>query len=152
MRDFGSREHRLVGAGEEQLAAEFAGAGAEIDDVSRRRDGVGIVLDDEDGVAEVAQGFEDVDEALGVARMQADGRLVENVERADQMRAERGGELDALRFAAGERGGEAIEREVVEADFIEELQARANFFENFLGDFRLRRESARASRKRRGLP
>ena len=29
-------QHRVVGAGEEQLAAEFAGAGAEIDDASRR--------------------------------------------------------------------------------------------------------------------
>ena len=102
-------------------------------------DGVGIVFDDEHGVAEIAQGFEDVDEALRIARMQADGRLVENVERADEMRAERSRELDALRFAAGKRRGEALEREVVEADFVEKLQARANFVENFVGDFRLRR-------------
>ena len=101
---------------------------------------VGIMLDDENGVAEIAQRFEDVDQALGVARMQANGRLVEDIERADEMRAERRGELDALGFAAGKRGGEAVEREVVEADFVEELQARANFVENFVGDFCLRRE------------
>ncbi len=131
-------QHRVVGAGEKQLAAEFAGAGAEIDDRIGGFDRVGIVLDDQNRVAEVAQRFEDVDQALGVARMQTDRRLVEHVERADEMRAERRGELDALGFAAGERGGEAVEREVVEADFVEELEARANFVEDFVGDFRLR--------------
>ena len=110
------------------------------------------MLDDQNGVAEIAERFEDVDQALGVARMQADGRLVENVERADEMRAERRGELDALRFAAGERGGEAVEREVVEADFVEELQARANLVENLVGDFRLARASAPAWRRKRALP
>ena len=96
------------------------------------------MLDDQDGVAEVAQVLEDVDQPVRVARMQADGRLVEHVERADEMRAERSGQLDALRFAAGKRGGEAVEREIVEADFVEEAQALANFFEDFVGDFGLR--------------
>ena len=40
------------------------------------------MLDDEDGVAEVAEVFEDADELGGIARMQADGWLVEHVERA----------------------------------------------------------------------
>ncbi len=136
--DLGSVENFLVSAGEKQFAAKFAGAGAEIEDAVGGLDGVRVVFDDENGVAEIAKGFEDVDEALGVARMKTDGRLVENIERADQMGAERGGQLDALRFAAGERGGEAVESEVIEADFIEELQAGANFFEDFIGDFGLR--------------
>ena len=100
-------------------------------------DDVGVVLDDEDGVAEVAQGVEDVDELGGVAGVQADGRLIEHVERADEARAERGCELNALRFAAGERGGEAVEGEVVEADLVEEVDALADFFQDFAGDFRL---------------
>ena len=100
-------------------------------------DDVGIVLDDEDGVAEVAQGFEDADELGGVAGVQADGGFVEHVERADETRAERGGELDALRFAAGERGAEAVEGEVVEADFVEEVDALADLFEDLAGDFHL---------------
>src|SRR5580704_10035558 len=69
--------------------------------------------------------------------MQADGRLIEYVESAHQVRTERCGELNALRFAAGESGSEAIEREVVEADLIEKLQPGANFFEYFLRDFGL---------------
>ena len=46
----------------------FAGARAEIDDVVGGFNGVGIVLDHQHGIAEVAQGLQDVDQALGVAR------------------------------------------------------------------------------------
>ena len=83
----GFGEHSLIVAGEEQFAAEFSGAGAEIDDVVGGTDGVRIMFDDEDGVAKVAEGFEDVDEALGVARVQADGRLVKNIKSTDEMGA-----------------------------------------------------------------
>src|SRR5260221_6353929 len=127
-------EHVSVSAGKEELAAEVARARAEIDDVACSLNGVGIVLDDEDSVAEVAKRLQNLDEALRVARVEADGWLIENVERADEMRAERRGELDALRFAAGESGGETVEGEVVKADFVEELEATANFFEDFVGD------------------
>ena len=82
------------------------------------------MLDDEDGVADVAQVVQQADEALAVARVQADGRLVEDVERADERGAEIRGELDALRLAARKRGGEAVERQVVEADVDEELRRR----------------------------
>ncbi len=129
-----SRSRASSGAGENHLAAVFAGAGAEIENVIGGEDGVGIVLDDQERVAEIAQAFQDVDEAMRVARMQADGRLIENVERADEMRAERCGQLDALGFAAGESGGEAIERKILEADFDQVAQALLDFFENFRGD------------------
>ena len=129
------RRDLVVGAGGEELAAVLAGAGAEVEDVVGGAHDVGVVLDDEDGVAEVAQVVQDVDEPVGVAGVQADGGLVEHVERADQTRAERGGELNALRFAAGERGGEAVEREVFEADLVQEVDALADLFEELVGDF-----------------
>ena len=151
MSDCGAASKLVARAGEEQLAAELAGAGAEVEHVIGGGDGVGIVLDDQDGVAQIAQALENFDQAMRVARMQADGRLVEHVERADQMRAERSGQLDALRFAAGKRGGEAVEREVIEADFVEEAQALANFFEDFVGDGGLLRRRASASRRTAAL-
>ena len=43
------------GAVGDEEAAVFAGAGAEVEDVVGFADGVFVVLDDEDGVAEVAQ-------------------------------------------------------------------------------------------------
>src|SRR5215831_13039813 len=54
------------------------------------------------------------------------------------MRAQRRRKLNALRFAAGERGSKAVKCEIVEPDFIQELQPRANFFKDFVGDFQLR--------------
>ena len=129
-----SRSKASRGPAKEQLAAVFAGAGPEIENVIGGQHGVGIVLDDEDRVAQIAQALQDFDQPMRVARMQSDRRLVEHVQRAHQMRAERSGQLDALRFAAGERGGEAVEREIFEADFIEEAQPLLDFFQDFFGD------------------
>jgi hypothetical protein len=55
--------------------------------------------------------------------------------------------LDALRFAAGERGAEAVEGEVVEADLMQEVDALADLFEDLSGDLGLcRRELQRCRR------
>src|SRR5947208_9836973 len=70
--------------------------------------------------------------------MQANGRFIQYVKSADQVRAERGRKLNALRFTARERGREAVEREVVQTHFIQKLQARAYLFEDFVCDFQLR--------------
>ena len=86
-------------------AAQAAGAGAEIDHVIGALNGFGIVLDHQHRVAHVAQTRQRVEQAVVIARMQADGGLVQHVEHAAQFRADLRGQTDALRFAAGERGG-----------------------------------------------
>ena len=122
----------------DDIAAQAACAGAEIENVVGVADGVFVVLDDQHGVAEVAQFFEGLDQAVVVALVQADGGLVEHVKNAAQARADLRGQADALAFAAGERGGVAVEREVVEADGAEEFEALGDFAANALGDERLR--------------
>src|SRR3972149_1839966 len=112
----GGAEELLLRAGEAEAAAVLAGAGAEVEDAVGAADELGVVLDHQDGVAEVAQAFQDFDEAVGVAGVQADGRLVENVEGADQAGADGGGELDALGLAAGQGRGQPGERDVVEPE------------------------------------
>ena len=113
-----------------------------------------VVLDDDHGVAEVAQLLERREQPRVVALMQPDRRLVEDVEHADEARADLRREADALRLAAGERLGRAAEREVVETDVDEEAQPLAHFLENRPGDLRVesglavRREPARARRTR----
>ena len=97
-------------------------------------DDVGVVFDDEDGVAEVAEVMEDPDQAFGVTGVEADGGFIEDVTSADEAGAEAGGELDALGFAPGEGGGEAVESEVFEADAIEEFEALLDFDEDLSGD------------------
>ena len=53
-----------------------AHAGTKIDDEIGAADGVFIMFDDENGVAEIAQLFERVEKAIIVARVQTDGGLV----------------------------------------------------------------------------
>ncbi len=66
------------------MAAEFAGTGAEVEEMVGGADDVGVVLDDEDGVAEVAEVLHDADEFGSVTGVEADRGLVENVECAYQ--------------------------------------------------------------------
>ena len=123
----------------DDLAAVHAGARAHVDDVVGREDRLLVVLDDDHGVAEVAQVHERVEQALVVALVQADRRLVEDVHHADEARADLAREPDALRLAAGQRLGAAVERQVVEPDVDQELQAVADLVDD------LRRRSRRAS-------
>ena len=71
-------------------------------------DGLVIVLDDQHGVADVAQPDQGIQQAGVVAGMQADGGLVQHVQHAHQARADLGGQADALGFAAGEGLGRAV--------------------------------------------
>ena len=66
----------------------LAGARAHVDQVVGGVHGLLVVLDDEHGVAEVAQALERADELRVVALVQADRRLVEDVEHADERRAD----------------------------------------------------------------
>ena len=77
---------------------------------------------------------ERVEQAVVVARVQPDRRLVENVEHADQAAADLAGQPDALRLAAGERGGGAVEREILEPHVGQKSQPAADLLEHFGGD------------------
>src|SRR6266567_8392371 len=121
----------------DEVAAGVARARTEVDDKIGAADGFFIVLDDEAGVAEIAKMFKRAEEARVVACVQADARLVEDIENAAEARADLRGQADALGFAAGESGGRAVEAEIAEADGEEELDALGNFFERARGDFLL---------------
>ena len=69
-----------------------------------------------------------------VALVQPDRRLVEHVEHADQAGADLGGQPDALRLAAGQRGRGAVEREVVQPDVDEEAEPGVDLLEHPLAD------------------
>ena len=123
MRALGGFDHFHRRAAGDQLAAVGAAFGAEVDDPVGFLDDVEVVLDGDDGVAAVDQAVQDVDQLLDVGEVQAGGRLVEDVERrAARFLAELVGELDALRFAAGERVAALAEGEVAEADVVEQAQ------------------------------
>ncbi len=74
----------LQRAGVDHAATLLAGADAHVDHRVGHLDHVGVVLDDEDGVALVAQLPQDCDQPFVVARVQPDRRFVEHVQRVDQ--------------------------------------------------------------------
>ena len=143
-------QQRLERAGEDDAAALLAGAEAHVDDRVGDADHVGVVLDDEHGVALIAQLAQDGDQPLVVARVQADRRLVEDVERVDQRRPERRRQVDALRLAARQRRRQPIERQVVEADVAQEPEPLADLAQHLVGDRRvlLRQRQRREERVR----
>src|SRR2546426_890943 len=124
----------LAGPGKQDAATLLAGAGAQVDHVVCGGNRVRIVFHHQDGVAQVSQGLQDVNQAVGVARMQPDGRLIEHVERPHQMRAERSGQLNALRLAARKRRGQPVPRQVLQPYGIEKAQALLDFLQNFFSD------------------
>src|SRR5207244_12858228 len=87
----------------------------------------------------VADASPDFDEPLSVARMQPDGGLVQNVKSADQRRSQRCRKLNALRLAAGERRREPVQRQVLQADVVEEPKTRLDLQKDALGNFGLHR-------------
>ena len=119
-----------VGALKDDFSAGGAVAGAEIHDLVRRADHAGLVFDDDDGVAGVAQLLEEADQAFGVARMQADARFVEDEKRIDQASAQAGGEVHPLGLAARERARGAVQGEIAQADLVEIAEAGADFVQD----------------------
>ena len=110
------------GALEHHLAAGGARAGTEVDDVVGDRDRLRLVLDDEHGVALVAQLQQQVVHPLDVVRVQPDRRLVEDVGDVGERRPEVADHLGALRLAARQRARRAVEREVAEPDLDERVE------------------------------
>ncbi len=116
------------------MAAGDAGARSQIDDVSRRADRLGIVLDDDQRVAEIAQRSKRCEQALVVALVQSDRGLIEDVHDARQARAHLACQADALRLAAGERFGAAFERQIFKPDVDQEAQPLLHLLDDLGGD------------------
>jgi hypothetical protein len=113
----------------DDLAAVLPRSRADVDDPVGGGDGVLVVLDDDEGVAEVAQPHQGLDEPVVVALVQADRGLVEDVEHAHQAGPDLGRQADALGLAAGQRARRAIERQVVESHVDEEAQPGGDLLE-----------------------
>ena len=127
--------HDFLGrAMRDQISAMASGAGAEVDHVIRAANGFFVVLDHQHGVAQIAQIFQRGQQPAIVAMMQADGRLVQHIEHAAQLRANLRRQPNALAFAAGESRRRAVERNVVQSNGIQKLQPLDNFMHDASGD------------------
>ena len=90
-----------------------ARAGADIHNVIRRAHGIFIVLDDDERIAQIAQVFQRGKQLFIVALVQANGRLIQNIQYAHQAGTNLRGQANALRFAAGQRSRRARQRQII---------------------------------------
>ncbi len=127
-------DHLLGYAGAHDLAAMLARTGAHVDHVVGRANGLLVVLDDDDRVAQVAQTLHRRDQPGVVALVKPDRRLVEDVEDAHQPCADLRRKPDALCLSAGERCRAAVESEVVETDIDQEPQTLDDLLDDAAGD------------------
>src|ERR1700675_1854700 len=87
------------------------------------------MLDDQHGIAKIAQLLERAKQAVIVAGVQTDGGFIEYIEHATQTRTNLRGQANALSFAAGKRRGGTIEAEVIQADGEQKIEALGDFSE-----------------------
>ena len=111
-------------AGHHHLATVLAGARPDVHHPVGGPDGVLVVLDHDQRVAEIAQPGEGLDQPVVVPLVQPDRRLVEHVQHPDQPGADLGGQPDPLRLAAGQGGRRPVQRQIVEADVQQEPEPR----------------------------
>jgi hypothetical protein len=118
---------------EHHFATARAGAGTDVQQAVGMAHDLRVVLDHDQRVAGVLQALHHADHAFHVARVQADRRFVEHEQRVDQRGAERGRQVDALHFAAGQRARLAVQVQIAEADRGEVAEPRADFGQQFFG-------------------
>ena len=133
------------------LPAVDPGAGAQVHDPVGLPHRLLVVLDDQHGVAEVAHPPEGLEQLAVVALVKPDRRLVQHVKNAHQLGADLCGQADALRLAAGERAGGAVEGEVVEADRGHEPEPVGDLLEDLGGDHLFARGEGERPEPRQGL-
>ena len=138
----------------DDLAAVLPRPGPDVDDPVRGADGLLVVLDDEDRVAQVAEPGQRRDQLGVVALVQADRRLVQDVQHAHERRADLRREADPLGLAARQRDAGPVHRQVVEPDVDQEPEPCADLLDDLVGDRPLalgqrRREAGRPAERRR---
>ena len=165
LRDRDLQVPRQVPAGDRSLARQQVGQRARVHDVTTvlartrtdvddpvgRGDGVLVVLDDDERVAQVAQPGQGLDESAVVALVQTDARLVEHVQDTDQPRPDLGRQTDALGLATGERAGGTGEREVLQTHVEQEAESSVDLLDHLLGDLHLALAEVDGLEEARGL-
>ena len=97
-------------------AAALARAGAHVDHAVGGQHHGRVMLHHHQRVASIAQALHGHNDAVHVARVQANAGLVEHKQGIDQRGAQGGGQVDALHFAAAQGTALAVQRQVTNAD------------------------------------
>ena len=116
----------------DHIPAVNARAGSDIHDIIRFAHHIFVMLDDDNGIPEVAQLLESGYKQIVVALVQPYARLVKHIKHADERRPYLCCQSYALRLAARERPRTTRKRQIPEPDALQECQARTYLLEHFL--------------------
>ena len=111
-----------------------AGPGADIEHMVGEADGILVVFHHDDGIAQIAQMGEGLEQPLVVSLVQADGGLIQYVHHPYQTGTDLARQPDPLRLAAGESFGAAREAQVIEAHVDQEAEPLDYLLEDLLGN------------------
>ena len=114
-------------------AARHPGAGPDLEEPVGAGQEVGVVVDDEHGVAVRDEIPHDAQEAVHVGGVEADAGLVQDVEDAGGAVAHGPGELDALALAGGQGGRGAVQGEVAQAELEQALGGDRELVDDLAG-------------------
>ena len=116
------------------VSAVNARTGAHIDHVVGSANRILIVLDDDNGIADIAQALKCLDQAFVVALMKTNRRLIQNVQNAHESGADLSCQANALGLTAGKRRRGAIERQIIESDIDQKTQTLQDFLDDAAAD------------------
>ena len=114
------------------LTAMLACSRTDVDDLVGSIHRFLVMLNDNQRIAQITQMLERFQQLAVIALVQTDARFVQNIQHACQPAAYLRCQTDALRFAAAERTGASVERQVIKAYVIEELQTRHNLLQHLM--------------------
>ena len=95
-------EHLLRSTGKDNLTTLATGLWAEVNEIVGCKHYIAVMLHHNDGVAYVAQALERVNKPVVVTWMEADTRLIKDVEHIDKLRTHLGRKTYALSLTARE--------------------------------------------------
>ena len=92
------------------------------------------MFDDDNGIADIAQALERLDQALVITLMKTDRRLVQNIEHAHETRADLRCQSNTLCLATGKRRRGTVEGQIVKSDIDQKAQALQDFLNDAPAD------------------
>ena len=143
--------HVLHGAGGDDFPPVDPCLGADVDEVVGCPHGVLVVLHHDEGVAQIPQVLQGLQEHVVVPLVEADGGLVQDIQHPHEGGADLGGQADALALTAGEGPGLAVQGQVGKAHALEEAQAGLDLLQDLPGDLGLGLGEDQSVHKGQGL-
>ena len=93
------------GTGFHDLATVAACTGTNVHDEVRSTHGILVMFHHDEGVAQISQMLQGTQQFVIIPLVQADGRLVQNIQHTHEGRTDLGGQTDSLALAAGKGSG-----------------------------------------------